>query len=91
MKMNSPEVVQNAICGSMCPTVVAASAPPTPASTAAITYMTCTARRAEAPMYSTRISLSLMAGASWPSGVRRYRCTASAKPRAMIAAEARTE
>ena len=73
MKMNSPEVVQNDICGSMWPTVVAASAPPTPASTAAITYLTCTARRAEAPMYSTRISLSLIAGASWPSGVRVYR------------------
>src|SRR5205823_2147009 len=44
MKMNSPELVQYAISGSMCPTVVAASAPPRPASAAAMTYFTCTAR-----------------------------------------------
>src|SRR5712691_269867 len=71
MKMNSPEVVQYAISGSMCPTVVAASAPPSPASAAAITYLTWIACRAEAPMYSTRISLSLIAGARLPSGVPR--------------------
>ena len=57
--------------GSMCPTVVAASAPPMPESAAAITYLTWIASRTEAPMYSTRISLSLIAAASFPSGVLR--------------------
>src|SRR2546428_1149913 len=53
--------------------VHAASAPPMPASVAAITYLTWIAWRADAPMYSTRISLSLIAGARRPSGVPRKR------------------
>ena len=75
----------------MCPTVVAASAPPTPASTAAITYFTCTARRAEAPMYSTRISLSLIAGRELAERRAEVAMHQERKPSAMMAAEARTK
>ncbi len=50
----------------MCPTASAVSAPPIPARAAAMTRFRCTTLRTEAPMYSTRSSLSRMAGASRP-------------------------